>query len=273
MVLASGEGDQPSVTLAGGPPIAFAAGRYSVQAVLGEGGQKVAYLVEDGALRRACALLLLKPDITDAAGLQRLEREAQAMARLHHRNIVVVHNIGEERGRPYVVCEYVPGGDLRTLLRKTGPLPLSRAFAIARDVALALQHAHQHDILHRDVKPSNIWLDDDGTAKLGDFGLAVRTDHSWTEGKGVMVGTVTYMAPEQALGEAPDKRSDLYSLGAVLYEMVTGRPPFMGDDAIAIISQHINTAPVHPSWHNPQIPQPLEDLILRLLAKAPSDRY
>ena len=261
-------------TLAGGTARSFGDGRYSVQSVLGEGGQKVVYLVRDSALERDCTLSLIKTEVMEPADLAVLAHEAQAMGKLHHPNIVVVHNIGDDAGRPYVVCEYVAGGDLRKLMQSGGAaLPLGQAVGIARDVAAALAHAHARDVIHRDVKPGNVWLTEDGTAKLGDFGLALRTDRSLSGVRGVMVGTVTYMPPEQALGERADARSDLYSLGAMLYEMVTGRPPFLGDDVVSVISQHINTAPVHPSWHNPQISRPLEELILRLLAKVPADRY
>src|SRR5262249_6005534 len=126
--------------------------------------------------------------------------------------------------------------------------------------------------VHRDLKPGNVWLTEEGTARLGDFGLAVALDRSRLTVAGMMVGTVAYMPPEQALGRPPEPRSDLYALGALLYELVTRRPPFLGDDAVAIISQHINTQPVTPSWHNPEVPKALEALILRLLAKAPEDR-
>src|SRR5262249_42422329 len=143
---------------------------------------------------------------------------------------------------------------------------------LADQLCQALEHAHACRVIHRDLKPGNVWLTADGAVQLGDFGLAVAVDRSRLTTEGMMVGTVAYMPPEQALGRDVDVRSDLYALGAVLYEMVTGRPPFLGDDAVAIISQHINTPPVAPSWHNPEVPRALEALILRLLAKAPEDR-
>ena len=151
-------------------------------------------------------------------------------------------------------------------------IDLERALDIAKQVCRGLEFAHSRGIVHRDLKPGNVWLTEDGTAKIGDFGLAVVLDRSRITGEGMMVGTVSYMPPEQAMGGEVTPRSDLYSLGAMLYEMVTGRPPFLGDDAVAIIGQHINTPPVAPTWHNSQCPRPLEALIMRLLAKNPSER-
>ncbi len=252
----------------------FASGRYVVRRTLGEGGQKTVYLVHDGVLDRECALSIVRSALLAPDDLVRLQREAQAMARLGaHSNIVTVHDIGDEDGKPYLVCEYVPAGELRRHLRDAAaPLPLERALAIAADIARALAVAHGRGVIHRDVKPANVWLCDDGSAKLGDFGLASALDQSRLTITGTVMGTAAYMSPEQALGTSADARSDLYALGAVLYEMVTGRPPFLGDDALAVISQHINTAPVAPSWHNAAVPAGLETLIERLLAKVPDER-
>jgi predicted ATPase/class 3 adenylate cyclase/tRNA A-37 threonylcarbamoyl transferase component Bud32 len=256
-------------------PASFAAGRYEVQRVVGEGGRKRVYLAHDAKLDRDVAIAVIKTEGLDADGLTRVRREAQAMGRLgDHPHIVTVHDIGEEDGQPYIVSQYMEGGDLEGLLRgaESHRLSLDQAGRIASEVRQALEHAHSHGIIHRDLKPGNIWLTRDGTAKLGDFGLAVAVDRSRLTVEGMMVGTVAYMAPEQALGRQHDARSDLYSWGCVLYEMVTGRPPFLGDDAVAIISQHINTAPVAPTWHNPEVPRALESLILRCLAKNPDER-
>ena len=151
-------------------------------------------------------------------------------------------------------------------------LPLEQALKIAQETCRGLEFAHSRCIVHRDLKPGNVWLTSDGIAKIGDFGLAVSLDRSRLTQEGMMVGTVSYMPPEQAMGGEVTPRSDLYSLGAMLYEMVTGRPPFLGDDSVAIIGQHINTPPVSPTWHNGQCPRPLDALIMRLLAKDPSER-
>ena len=167
------------------------------------------------------------------------------------------------------MSQFMAGGDVEGLIEKASEhkLSLERAVKIAVEVCRGLEHAHSHRVIHRDLKPGNVWLTAAGVAKIGDFGLAMAMDRSRLTQIGMMVGTVSYMPPEQAMGGQPDFPSDLYSLGAMLYEMVTGRPPFVGDDSIAIIGQHINTPPVSPSWHRPDLPPALEGLILRLLQK------
>ncbi len=255
-------------------PTSFVSGRYIVQDYLGEGARKRVYRAHDTRLGRDVAFALIKTEGLDADGRTRIQREAQAMARLSHPHIVTVFDRGEEDGQPYIVSEYMAGGDVEGLLREADDhrLPIERAITIADAVAQALEHAHGRGIIHRDLKPGNIWLADDGTAQLGDFGLALAIEQTRMTTEGTMLGTVAYMPPEQATGGEVDVRSDLYSLGCVLYELVTGRPPFMGDDAVAVISQHLNTAPVAPTWHNDQCPPALEVLILRLLEKDSTKR-
>jgi tetratricopeptide (TPR) repeat protein len=256
-------------------PATLAAGRYVIERPLGEGGKKRVYLASDTRLDREVAIALVKTEGLDETGLARVRREARAMGRLgDHPHIVTVFDVGEENGQPYIVSQYMPGGsvDDRLQAAEHHRLPLIETLRIGGEVCRALQHAHDCGVVHRDIKPSNIWLTADGTVKLGDFGLAVVRDRSRLTVEGMMVGTVAYMPPEQALGRAPDARSDLYALGASLYEMLTGRPPFLGDDAVAVVSQHIHTAPVAPSWHNAEVPRALENLVLAMLAKAPEER-
>jgi class 3 adenylate cyclase len=263
----------PAVSVA--LPDAFAGGRYQVRSFLGEGGRKRVYLAYDTALDREVALATVKIDGLDEGGLLRVRREAQAMGRLgDHPHIVTVHDIGEEDGRPFIVSQYMPGGSLDERLKgaEGHRLPVNEAIRIADEVCSALEHAHPRGIVHRDLKPANVWLTEDGSALLGDFGLAVAAELPRLTTEGMMVGTVTYMPPEQALGKEVDARADLYSLGALLYEVLTGRPPFMGDDAVVVISQHLNTPPMAPWWHNPEVPRPLGALVLELLSKAPEDR-
>jgi len=298
-------------------PTSFVNGRYLVRRFLGEGGKKRVFLAHDTLLDRDVAFALIKTDGLDAAGRDRITREAQAMGRLGtHPHIVSVFDLGEEPlgvsgaeppsrrlggghssktiNQPYIVTELMAGGDVEGLIDRATdhrpPLDLSLRLAI--EVCRGLEFAHDHGIVHRDLKPGNVWLTEatgngepaTGTAagsplpaaapvaKLGDFGLAVALDRSRLTQAGMMVGTVAYMPPEQALGSEVTPRSDLYSLGAMLYELVTGRPPFVGDESVAIITQHLNTPPVAPSWHRPDCPPALETLILRLLEKDPNKR-
>ena len=258
-------------------PDSFAGGRYRVQQALGEGAKKRVYLAHDELLDRDVALALIKIEGLDDVGRERVVREAQAMGRLGtHPHLVAVLDFGQEASSdgpptPFIVTEYMPGGSVEELLAE-GSLETAQAVEVASGVARGLAFAHEQGVVHRDLKPGNVWLSADGTAKIGDFGLAVSLDQSRLTQHGMMVGTVAYMPPEQALGGEVTPRSDLYSLGGMLYEMVTGRPPFAGDDPTAVISQHINTRPVAPSWHSERCPPELEALILRLLEKAPEDR-
>jgi len=266
---------QQAPTLPQDQPTSFANGRYQVKRFLGEGGMKKVYLATDTLLDRDVAFALIKTEGLDDVSRTRITREAQAMGRLgSHPHIVTVFDLGEEQTQPFMVTELMGGGDVEGVIEDAvdHKLSLEQAINITRETCRGLEFAHSRGIVHRDLKPGNVWLTADGVAKIGDFGLAVAIDRSRLTTEGMMVGTVSYMPPEQAMGGAVTPKSDLYSLGAMLYEMVTGRPPFLGDDSVAIIGQHINTPPVAPSWHNPQCPRPLEALILRLLAKDPAER-
>ncbi|MCA1682529.1 MAG: protein kinase [Actinobacteria bacterium] len=255
-------------------PLSVGAGRYRVLGFLGEGGRKRVYLAEDTQLRREVAVAICKSDGLDRSALTRARREAEAMARLSdHPNIVPIYDIGEEDDL-YLVTQYMPGGDLEARLAASEGrrLPVHDAVRIGAEIAGALEYAHAHRFVHRDVKPGNVWLGPDGTAKLGDFGLAMALDRQGLTADGAMVGTVAYMSPEQALGRPATSRSDVYSLGALIYELLCGVPPFAGEDAAAVISQHATRAPVRPTWHRADVPQALENLVLSLLAKSPAER-
>jgi hypothetical protein len=257
------------------PPRSFANGRYEVKGFLGEGGKKRVYLAHDTLLDREVAFALIRTEGLDDMSRARIVREAQAMGRLgNHPHIVTVFDLGEDQGQPYMVTELMEGGDVEALIEKLPNRRLSivQAISITQEVCRGLQYAHSRGVVHRDLKPGNVWLAGDGTAKIGDLGLAVVMDRSRLTQTAMIVGTVSYMPPEQAMGGEVSPRSDLYSLGAMLYEMITGRPPFVGEDSMAVIGQHINTPPVAPTWHNPQCPRQLESLILRLLAKDPMER-
>ena len=249
------------------------AGRYRVKRFLGQGGRKRVYLSDDTATGTEVALALFDTEGVGAAIQARTRREAEAMRKLgDHPQVVTVLDTGEEDGNPFIVSRYMPGGDVEGLLAAAGGrLEVQRAVEIAADVTRALEHTHARGVVHRDLKPANVWIDDDGHARLGDFGLATTEARSRVSG-GTLVGTVAYLPPEQALGEASGPQSDLYSLGALLYEMLSGQPPFPGDDAVSIISQHLHADPVTPSRHNPEVPEALDRVVLALLAKRPEER-
>ena len=249
------------------------AGRYRVKRFLGQGGRKRVYLSDDTATGTEVALALFDTEGVGAAIQARTRREAEAMRKLgDHPQVVTVLDTGEEDGNPFIVSRYMPGGDVEGLLAAAGGrLEVLRAVEIAADVTRALEHTHARGVVHRDLKPANVWIDDDGHARLGDFGLATTEARSRVSG-GTLVGTVAYLPPEQALGEASGPQSDLYSLGALLYEMLSGQPPFPGDDAVSIISQHLHADPVTPSRHNPEVPEALDRVVLALLAKRPEER-
>ena len=256
-------------------PASFAGGRYAVKEFLGEGGKKRVYRAHDSVLDRDVALAVIKTEGLDPTSRVRVTREAQAMGRLDdHPHVLSIHDLGDEAGQPYMVLPLMPGGDVGTLLEAAEDhrLPLEQAIDLAAQICRGLEFAHSKGIVHRDLKPGNIWLTADGTARIGDFRLAVANDRSRLTQEGTIAGTVSYMPPEPAMGGDVTPQSDLYSLGAMLYEMVTGRPPFLGDDSVAIIGQHINTPPVAPTWHNSECPRTLEALIMRLLAKDPKER-
>ncbi len=274
---AAGSGQAPPPPKPAPPPVpvSFAAGRYEVRRFLGEGGRKRVYQAYDRALDREVAVATVKTEDLDAGGLERVRREAQAMGRLgDHPHIVTVYDIGEEDGRPFIVSQYMPGGSVDDLLAAATDrrLPIADALRIGDELCQALEHAHSRGIIHRDIKPANVWLTEDGSTRLGDFGLATAADRSRLTTEGMVVGTVAYMAPEQALGWDIDARADLYAVGALLYECLTGRPPFVGTDAVAVISQQLNAVPMAPLWHNADVPKPLGALVMELLAKTPEER-
>ena len=248
-------------------------GRYEIGDRLGEGARKVVYRGTDSRLGRDVAVALIKTDGLDAHGRARVQREARAMARLgDHPHVVAVLDAGEEEGRPFIVSQLLTGGSLEDRLADTGgAVEVADALRIGRQVAEGLASAHTQGVVHRDVKPANIWFDAAGNALLGDFGLAQVADEARLTTEGMIVGTASYLAPEVAVGRDADARSDLYSFGAVLYELLTGRPPFLGD-LTEVVSQHVNTAPVDPAFHNPAVPTGLDALVRRLLAKDPDER-
>jgi class 3 adenylate cyclase len=256
-------------------PQTLANGRYSLGRLLGEGAGKRVYLATDTRLQREVAAAVFKAAGSDETAMRRAHREAEAMAKLgEHPNVVNVYDFGEEAGQLYLISQYMAGGDLYAVLSDAPEhrLAVEEVVRIGADIASGLAHAHSHGVVHRDVKPQNVWLAPDGTAKIGDFGLAVAEGGTRLTAEGTMVGTVAYMPPEQGLGRGSDARSDIYSLGALLYELLCGIPPFLGESAAAVVSQHVSTAPVAPSGHRSEVPAALDQLLLKTLAKSPEAR-
>jgi eukaryotic-like serine/threonine-protein kinase len=231
------------------------------------------YLAHDELLDRPVAVKLLFSELADDASfVERFRREARAAAGLNHHNIVSVYDFGEDDGSYFIVMEFVEGETLRDIIRTQGPLGPAQAAEIGSDVAAALSAAHAQGIVHRDVKPGNVLISD--MVKVADFGIARAGDprESLTQ-TGAVMGTATYLAPEQAQGGAIDRRTDIYALGVVLYEMLAGRPPFSGSSPVAIAYQHLSETPVPPSQHAPDVPPFFDSVVLKAMAKDPSDRY
>ncbi len=251
--------------------------RYKLQDPIGRGGMATIYRGQDLRMDRVVAIKVLREVYsTDPKFVTRFQREAKAASALQHPNIVQVYDYGQTDGNYFIVMELVEGTDLRRYLRSRGVLAVDRAIIIAHDVALGLGAAHRRGIVHRDVKPQNVLVGRDGSIKLTDFGIAsvykdINAERLTTTG--MTLGTVQYYAPEQAQGEIVSPAADVYALGIVMYEMLTGRTPFDGDTPVAVAMQHIQDLPTPPSHFNPNIPPALEEIILRCLEKAPEMRY
>jgi len=257
----------------GAPPVYN--GRYELSHQIARGGTAQVYLARDQLLDRPVALKVLFPELSsDSSFVERFRREAQAAANLSHPNIVPVFDWGESERTYFIVMEYVDGEALSALIKAEAPLAPLRAASIASDIARALSYAHRHGVVHRDIKPGNVLLTRDGQVKVTDFGIAraVGTDDNVTQ-TGLVMGTATYFSPEQAQGLGVDGRSDVYSLGVVLYEMVTGKAPFAADTPVAIAYKHVSETPVRPRELEPRVPEALEAIILRAMAKRQADRY
>ena len=261
------------------------AGRYEVRSLIGRGGMAEVHLGFDTRLSRVVAIKMLRRDLAQDSIFQaRFRREAQSAASLNHPNIVAVYDTGEEiiedtTGRsiavPYIVMEYVEGHTVKDLISDGTAVPINEAIEIVSGVLSALQYSHANHLVHRDIKPGNIMLTSDGKVKVMDFGIArALTDSQATMTQtNAVVGTAQYLSPEQARGETVDERSDLYSTGVVLFELLTGRPPFKGDSAVAVAYQHVEQIPPTPSSILSDIPDSLDRVVLKALAKNRDDRY
>ena len=248
-------------------------GRYRVVRKLGGGGMADVYLCEDLTLGRHVAIkVLLQRYLDDPTFVERFRREAKAAAGLNQQNLVSIYDWGEVDGTYYIVMEYVEGETLKDLIRRRGRLSGNEAVAVALQLLAAIDFAHRSGIVHRDIKPQNVMLDRAGTVKVMDFGIARAGDSGMTEA-GSILGTAQYLAPEQAKGHPVDERSDLYSVGVVLYEMLTGTVPFKGDSAVTVALKHVNEVPREPSELVPGMPYALNQIVLKAMAKHPADRY
>jgi len=248
-------------------------GRYRVERKLGSGGMADVYLAEDEELGRKVALKVLNErHARDDQFVERFKREARNAAGLNHPHIVRVYDRCEVNGTYYIAMEYLDGPTLKELLVRKGPTPPLTAIKFAREILSALAEAHRHEIVHRDIKPHNVIVSPDWNVKVADFGIARSGASQMTEA-GSIVGTAQYLSPEQARGKPVDQRSDLYSLGVVLYEMLTGKVPFTGDAAVEIAMKHLSVVPDPPSKLRPELSHDLDAVVMRALAKEPDDRY
>jgi eukaryotic-like serine/threonine-protein kinase len=269
-VPADSAGTTPGAVVGGGRVLA---GRYELGATLGSGGMATVWLAHDRVLDRDVAVKVLREQYAaDPVFLARFTREALHAARLNHPGLVTIFDTGVDHGTAFIVMEAVHGRTLRDVLKSGGPLSVERAVAVAASVCEVLDVAHRGGVVHRDIKPGNILICDDGRTRVFDFGIA-RTDGSdpLTQ-TATVIGTAAYLSPEQAAGRSAGPRSDLYSLGCVLVEMLTGSPPFTADTPVALLYQHVNDAPTPPSATAPQVPAELDAVVLRLLAKDPASR-
>lgn len=249
-------------------------GRYQIIRPIGEGGMANVYLAQDLILDRQVAVKVLRLDLrNDPNTVRRFKREALATTELNHPNIVSIYDVGEENSMQYIVMEYVKGTDLKKYIVEHFPIPYQRVVDIMTQILSAVENAHAHDIIHRDLKPQNILVDEAGNVKISDFGIAIALSETAMTQTNTLLGSVHYLSPEQARGSMATKRSDIYSLGIILYEMLTGMVPFEGESAVSIAIKHFQDAVPPVRDYDPRIPQALENVVLKATAKDPDERY
>ena len=250
------------------------AGRYEIIEELGKGGMGRVYRVEDKKIKQEIALKLIKPEIaSDKKTIERFKNELTTARNIAHRNVCRMFDLGEGKGQHFITMEYVSGGDLKKFIRRAKRLDTGTAISIAKQICEGLEEAHSLGIVHRDLKPNNIMIDDNGNARIMDFGIARIVKDKGITGSGIMIGTPEYMSPEQAEAKEVDQRSDIYSLGVIMYEMTTGRLPFEGETPLAIAMKQKGETVKNPKEFNPQIPDDLGTVILKCLEKGRENRY
>jgi eukaryotic-like serine/threonine-protein kinase len=250
------------------------AGRYELLELVGRGGMSSVWKAHDGLLDRTVAIKVLHEQFTtDEEYVERFRREARSVAQLSHPNIVTVIDRGEDGGRQYIVFEYIAGENLKQLIEREGPLPVHDALQMTLQMARALGFAHSRGLIHRDVKPQNVLLNDEGQAKMTDFGIARSVDVQGVTLTGTVLGTSEYIAPEQARGQQVDALTDVYSLGVVLYELLTGGVPFQGESFVAVALRHVNEPPPNVLEYRPDCPPRVAMAIDRAMAKDPGERF
>ena len=248
--------------------------RYEIIKSIGEGGMANVYLAKDTILDRQVAVKVLRGDLsTDEKFIRRFQREALSVSNLSHPNIVEVYDVGEEDGQYYIVMEYIEGKTLKQLLNKRGALTLPEVIDIMTQLTDGLSHAHEAYIIHRDIKPQNIMIEDNGTIKITDFGIAMAVNATQFTQTNSVMGTVHYLPPEQANGKGATVKSDIYSLGILMYELLTGSVPFKGDNAVEIALKHMKEKLPSIRKQNPLIPQSVENIVIKACAKNPRNRY
>jgi serine/threonine protein kinase len=249
-------------------------GRYRLESKLGSGGMSTVYLALDEVLDRPVAVKLLHREISEEADqLERFRREARSAARLSHPNLVGVIDAGEDDGRPYIVFEYIQGRTLKRRIQDEGPLPVDEAVAYAIEIGRGLTAAHARKLVHRDVKPQNVLIDPDGRAKVTDFGIARSLEQKGMTATGRVLGTTDYVSPEQAMGEDVDERSDVYSVGVVLYEMLSGEVPFQAETQVGVAMKHVNEPMPDVQTRRPEVSAAVASVVDRATTKDPRDRY
>lgn len=248
--------------------------RYEIVKSIGEGGMANVYLANDTILDRKVAVKVLRGDLSsDDRFIRRFQREALSVSNLSHQNIVEVYDVGEEDGAYYIVMEYIDGKTLKQLLKKRGSLTLSEVIDIMTQLTDGIAHAHESYIIHRDIKPQNIMIEDDGKIKITDFGIAMALNATQLTQTNSVMGSIYYLPPEQASGKTATIKSDIYSLGILMYELLTGTVPFRGDNAVEIAIKHMNDKIPSIRKQNPAIPQSVENILLKATAKNPRNRY